>query len=63
MCLRCNKTMGAAGQLGNSLKSLNVSVSSRLGLKVTGTLGAPRYLTDSTPIPKNAVTGSLNVQF
>jgi uncharacterized protein (PEP-CTERM system associated) len=59
------KTPGAAGLAGSTLKTVNVSVSSRLGLKVTGTLGARRAVFDgaSNPYTENAVTGTLNVQF
>lgn len=59
------KTTGVAAVQGNTLKSYNVSVSSRLGLKVTGSLGARRAQFDGgvAPYTENAVTGSLNVQF
>ncbi|HSV52385.1 MAG TPA: hypothetical protein VLJ57_09730, partial [Burkholderiaceae bacterium] len=59
------RTNGATGLQGSTLKSYNVSVSSRLGLKVTGSVGA-RHVTFSgsaAPYTENAVTGSLNVQF
>lgn len=58
------RTAGDSSTLGSTLKSYNVSVTSRLGLKLTGTLGARRVVSDSAlPYHENAVTGSINVQF
>lgn len=58
------KTAAAAGLQGNTLKTVNVSLSSRLGLKVSGTVGFRRSVFDgSTPYTENAVTGSLNLLF
>lgn len=59
------KTAGATGLQGSTLKSYNVSVSSRLGLKVTGSVGARHVIFSGSAAPytENAVTGSLNVQF
>ncbi len=58
------KTEGAAGQQGNTLKTVNISISSRLGLKVSGSVGFRRSVADgSAPYTENAVTGILNVLF
>jgi uncharacterized protein (PEP-CTERM system associated) len=58
------RTAGAAGLQGNTLKTVNVSLSSRLGLKVSGTVGFRRSVFDGlSPYTENAVTGSLSMQF
>jgi uncharacterized protein (PEP-CTERM system associated) len=58
------KTAAAAGLAGNTLKTVNVSLSSRIGLKVTGSVGFRRAVFDgSTPYTENAVFGSLSAQF
>lgn len=58
------RTAGDSATLGSTLKSYNVAVTSRLGLKLTGTLGARRVVSDSAlPYHENAITGSINVQF
>jgi uncharacterized protein (PEP-CTERM system associated) len=58
------RTAGAAGLQGNTLKTVNVSVSSRLGLKVSGTVGFRRSVFDGqSSYTENAVIGSLSVQF
>lgn len=56
---------GSVGLQGTTLRTLNLNVSSRLGMHVTGTVGARRTQFESVTIPysETAVVGSLLVQF
>ncbi len=59
------KSADSLGAQSNSTKSLNVSVSTRLGTQSTAVLGARRVVFESptTPYTESAITGTLNVQF
>ena len=59
------KSSDTQGTQSNSTKSLNVSVSTRLGTQSKAVLGARRVVFESptTPYTESAVTGTLNVQF
>lgn len=56
---------GSAGAGGTSLRAVDVSLSSRLGRRMSASIGARRVFFDSAtnPYTETAVTGNLNVQF
>lgn len=56
---------GTAGVPGTSLRSANLNLSTRVGLRTTASLGARRVVFDSSTAPyaETAVTGNLNLQF
>ena len=56
---------GTAGVPGTSLRSANLNLSTRVGLRTTASLGARRVVFDSSTAPyaETAVTGNLNMQF
>ena len=58
-------TSGSAGAGGTSLRAVDVSLSTRLGRRMSGSIGARRVFFDSgtNPYTETAVTGNLNVQF
>ncbi len=58
-------SFGDQGSQNSTLKSVNLSISTRLGLKTTATLGARRVIFDGTVVPytETAVLGGLRVQF
>ena len=58
-------TSGSAGAGGTSLRAVDVSLSSRLGRRMSASIGARRVFFDSAtnPYTETAVTGNLNVQF
>lgn len=59
------KSADSQGAQSNSTKSLNVSVSTKLGTQSKAVLGARRVVFESptSPYTESAVTGTLNVQF
>ena len=59
------KASDSQGLQNTSTKSLNVSVSTRVGTQSTATLGVRRVVFESSTAPytESAVTGTLNVQF
>ncbi len=58
-------TSGSGGTSGTSLRALDLSFSSRLGQRMSASIGARRVFFDSAtnPYTETAVTGNLNVQF
>jgi uncharacterized protein (PEP-CTERM system associated) len=58
-------TSASGGAGGTSLRAVDISLSSRLGRKMSGSIGARRVFFDSAtnPYTETAVTGNLNVQF
>lgn len=58
-------TSGSGGTGSTSLRAVDVSVSSRLGRRMSASIGARRVFFDSAtnPYTETAVTGNLNVQF
>jgi len=58
-------TSGSAGTGATSLRAVDVSLSTRLGRRMSGSIGARRVFFDSATAPyaETAVTGNLNVQF
>ena len=59
------KASDSLGLQNTTSKSINVSVSTRLGTRSTGLLSARRVVFESaaSPYTENAITGTLNVQF
>jgi len=58
-------TSGSGNAGGTSLRAVDISLSSRLGRSMSGSIGARRVFFDSAtnPYTETAVTGNLNVQF
>lgn len=58
-------TSGSTGAESTSLRAVDVSLSSRLGRRVSASIGARKVFFDSatSPYTETAVTGNLNVQF
>lgn len=58
-------TAGDTAAQDNSLKSLNINLSGKVGKKTSAKLGVHRVLSDSAvnPYAESAVTGNLNMQF
>ncbi len=58
-------TSGSAGLRGTSLRAVDVSLSSRLGRRMSASIGARRVFFDSAtnPYTETALTGNLSVQF
>ena len=58
-------TTGSTALLSSSLRSIDLSLSGRLGRQVNGSIGARRVFFDNatTPYSETAVTGNLSVQF
>ena len=59
------RSSGAAGQPGTSLRSVNLNLSHKLTPSMTANVGARRAVFDSSTAPysESAVTGNLSVQF
>ena len=59
------RSTGDVGSLSTNLKSLNVTVSTRLGLRTTASVGARHSIFDSSmsPYKETAAFGSVSVQF
>lgn len=59
------RSSGDTGLLSTNLRSLNMTVSTRLGLRTTASVGARHTIFDSSSLPykESAAFGSLNFQF
>ena len=59
------KTADSQGRQDTTTKSMNVSVTTRVGTQSTAVLGARRVLFESlsAPYTESAITGTLNIQF
>jgi uncharacterized protein (PEP-CTERM system associated) len=58
-------TSGSVGAQDNTLRTMNLNLSGKVGKRTSATLGAHRTVSDGAakPYSESAVTGNLNVQF